>query len=106
MPRSQEAYTFFWKANQLHGWACQWYPSPFTATIDLPEATEVTFPTAEHWMMVQKALLFGDVEVAKEVIEIEGSSAAECRAVKDLGRKVKGFDEEVWVRERGESRNI
>jgi predicted NAD-dependent protein-ADP-ribosyltransferase YbiA (DUF1768 family) len=80
------------------------YPSPFKATIKFPSAErEVTFPTAEHWMMTQKALLFGDVEVAEKVLAIKGSGHKECMKVKGLGREVRGFKEEVWVRERGNS---
>ena len=61
---------------------------------------EVVFPTAEHWMMLQKALLFGNKEVARTVIGITGTSQKEMRSVKALGRKVTPFDEKVWTRER------
>jgi ribA/ribD-fused uncharacterized protein len=110
---TKDACVFFWKVNDMHGWGSQWYPSPFTASIQLkpkserntkaaPEQVTVTFPTAEHWMMAQKALLFGDHGIAREVLAIEGSGQDECKMVKGLGRKVRGFDEDVWVRERGE----
>jgi predicted NAD-dependent protein-ADP-ribosyltransferase YbiA (DUF1768 family) len=87
------------------------YPSPFkhnvtfppSSTSSEPTTVEVTFPTAEHWMMMQKALLFKDVAVALEVLAIEGSGHMDCTNVKALGRKVKGFKEDVWVKERGES---
>jgi len=55
---------------------------------------EVTFPSAEHWMMVQKALLFKDVEIAREMLLVSMAQ------VKALGRKVKNFDEEEWVKSR------
>ena len=51
-------YLFFWghtnKTNQVTK-SCfsQWYESPFT--ID-----DITYPTAEHYMMAEKAKLFGD----------------------------------------------
>jgi ribA/ribD-fused uncharacterized protein len=54
---------------------------------------EVTFPSAEHWMMVQKALLFEDAEKAREILEVPDDMAA----VKALGREVKNFDDEKWV---------
>ena len=57
------------------------------------EEEEVTFPSAEHWMMVKKALLFKDAEKAREILEEPDDMAA----VKALGRKVKDFDEAVWV---------
>jgi ribA/ribD-fused uncharacterized protein len=62
------------------------------------EEEEVTFPSAEHWMMVQKALLFKDAEKAREILEVPDNMAA----VKALGRKVKNFDEAVWVSARKE----
>lgn len=56
---------------------------------------EVTFPSAEHWMMVQKALLFKDPEIARQMLETE-----DMAQVKALGRKVKNFDEAEWVQAR------
>lgn len=58
------------------------------------------FATAEHWMMVKKALLFGDTAVAREVLSIETVSSGDLAQVKALGRKVQDFDEETWVEER------
>lgn len=54
---------------------------------------EVTFPSAEHWMMVHKALLFKDAEKARAILEVPDDMAA----VKQLGREVKDFDEAIWV---------
>jgi ribA/ribD-fused uncharacterized protein len=59
---------------------------------------EVTFPSAEHWMMVKKALLFKDAEKAREILEVPDDMAA----VKALGREVKNFDEATWVGQRKE----
>ena len=59
---------------------------------------QVTFPSAEHWMMVKKALLFKDAEKAREILEVPDDMAA----VKALGREVKDFDEATWVRAREE----
>jgi ribA/ribD-fused uncharacterized protein len=88
----------------LHsGWASQWYPSPFSVKIRFTEEGEeekVTFPSAEHWMMVQKALLFGDGEMAREILAVEEVSSASMSQVKSLGRSVQNFDEEKWVAER------
>jgi predicted NAD-dependent protein-ADP-ribosyltransferase YbiA (DUF1768 family) len=120
MPRTKDDYVFFWKIGEENEWGSQWsvhpskvtsilqkqnrYPSPFRATIKFPSAErEVSFPTAEHWMMTQKALLFGDGEVAEKVLAIKGSGHKECMKVKRLGREVRGFKEDVWVGERGNS---
>jgi len=78
----------------MNGWGSQWYQSNFTVKMTFEEGgeeEEVTFPSAEHWMMVQKALLFKDAEVAREVLACD-----DMATVKGLGRKVKNFDEEVW----------
>ena len=52
-------------------------------------------------MMTQKALLFEDSEIAKQVLAITGSGHADCKKVKAMGRKVRGFKEELWVENRG-----
>lgn len=44
---------FFWREFQPYGFMSQWYESAF-------EVDGVTYLTAEMWMMIQKARLFGD----------------------------------------------
>lgn len=106
MTRSYEDYVFFWRPSGPEGWASQWYPSPFHASVafhgdaDAP-LEEVRLPTAEHWMMLQKALLFRDYDIARQVLAIGGNKSADCAKIRSMGRKVKNFDEEVWVKERG-----
>lgn len=53
------------------------------------------YVTAEHFMMVQKARLFGDKK-AEEII----LSNDHPRAAKDAGRQVKGYIDEVWAAHR------
>ena len=108
----QEDYVFFWKINEVQyvnrtsaninnlviqsGWGSQWYKSEFTVKLRFEEGgeeEEVTFPSAEHWMMVRKALLFGDAEKAREILGVPDDMGA----VKALGRQVRNFDEAVWV---------
>lgn len=101
MPPSQDDFVFFWKPGSAHGWASQWYHSPFTARIELHIAPntdidsehEYEFPTAEHWMMACKALVFGDKDVFQRVLE---AGADDMAAVKALGREVHNFDDKVW----------
>ena len=102
---AKPTYIYFWKVSQANGWASQWYPSPFTATLSLnpgePGKQEtVVLQTAEHWMMLQKALLFGDEGVARKVLGIHGTTNSDMKAVKGLGRKVRNFDEKVWAANR------
>ncbi|KAI0365849.1 DUF1768-domain-containing protein, partial [Pilatotrama ljubarskyi] len=91
---------FFWKPEQEYGWASQWCRSPFSARVTMPdgEEREVCFPTAEHWMMRQKALLFGDKAVLERIARLPKTLPP--KEVKALGRKVQEFDDATWVRER------
>lgn len=83
-------FLFFWghqqRRNGSIGTACmsQWWPAPFTVD-------ELTYRTAEHFMMVSKARLFGDESAASRILAAESP-----REAKALGRAVRGFDEEVW----------
>lgn len=51
----------------------------------------VEYHTAEQYMMAQKAALFGDKEMQKEIM-----AASHPKQFKALGQKVKGFVQEVW----------
>lgn len=62
----------------------QFYPCDFTLDGQ-------RYRWAEQWMMAGKARLFGD-EAALKAILAAGSPAA-C---KQLGRQVRGFDEDTW----------
>lgn len=87
----QKDYLFFWghtpKNEGVIDKSCfsQWYPSGF-------QVKGIKYPTAEHWMMAQKALLFNDNEIFDMILIAEKPSIA-----KDLGKKVKGFDAKVWA---------
>ncbi|KAF8189966.1 hypothetical protein K438DRAFT_1832414 [Mycena galopus ATCC 62051] len=99
--RNPSDYTFFWSTNHINGWASQWYQAPFTATVNMDGVDqEIEFLSNEHWMMLHKALLFSDYDVAKEVLEIDGTSKQDMAYVKKLGRKVQNFNEDVWVQNR------
>jgi ribA/ribD-fused uncharacterized protein len=66
----------------------QWWPARFTVDGQ-------AYPTAEHYMMAEKARLFGDDIARAEIIAAQ--SPAEVKA---LGRTVRGFDDERWVEHR------
>jgi ribA/ribD-fused uncharacterized protein len=72
------------------GCLSQWYPAPFTVD-------GVRYPTAEHYMMVGKARLFGDAEAERLVLASDDPGRA-----KGAGRRVSGFDEETWAARRYE----
>lgn len=50
--------------------------------------------------MVQKALLFSDLDIAEATVAIESTGRGAMAQVKALGRKVTGFDEKIWKAER------
>ncbi|GGM28095.1 NADAR family protein [Dactylosporangium sucinum] len=87
-------YLFFWghhpRADGSIGPSClsQWWPAGFAVD-------GVTFPSAEHFMMYRKALLFGDAAVAERILTVTHPNEA-----KTLGRRIARFDETVWERER------
>jgi len=66
----------------------QWWPASFS--ID-----DQQYPTAEHYMMAEKAKLFGDDEAYARILSARNPSEA-----KALGRRVKGFDEQLWTARR------
>lgn len=66
----------------------QWYGAPFSLG-------GRTFPTAEHYMMFQKALLFRDDQAAEKILAAKSPAIA-----KKLGRTVKGFVQGAWDEER------
>ncbi|KAF2473367.1 DUF1768-domain-containing protein, partial [Lindgomyces ingoldianus] len=75
---------YFWRPHDHNGYLGQWYSSEFTHE-------GCTYATAEMWMMVGKARLFGDEEVASMML-----ATTDPKTHKKLGREVRGFDEKVW----------
>jgi ribA/ribD-fused uncharacterized protein len=86
-------FLFFWghqPATSGIGPCClsQWWPGGFV--------TEgIHYHTAEHYMMAEKAALFGDYKARQAVLDC--SNPADAKA---LGRKIQGFDEDTWARHR------
>ncbi len=86
-------YVFFWghkKPKEGVSKTCfsQWYEASF-------EIDGVIYQTAEHYMMAEKARLFGDTEAEKKII-----SASNPGEAKKLGRSVLGFDNNLWLENR------
>lgn len=83
-------YLFFWGHKPLPsgeiGKPCfsQWWPTHFSVE-------GVSYPTAEHFMMAEKARLFGDENARAQILKAESPKDA-----KQLGRRVKNFNEEAW----------
>lgn len=87
-------YLYFWGHTSKtdgqidHSCLSQWYDSPFMVD-------DVHYPTAEHYIMAQKAKLFGDTAIFYQIIHTRHPKQA-----KDLGRKIAGFDEAIWLTHR------
>jgi len=77
--RDHADYVFFWS-----GPFSQWQRAEF-------DLDGIRFNTAEQAMMYGKAMLFGDDEIARQIV-----ATRDARKQKALGRQVRGFDPAVW----------
>ena len=66
----------------------QWYPAPF-------EVRGQRYVAAEHFMMAEKARIFGDEETRAKILATDDPGKA-----KALGRAVRHFDEARWKEHR------
>lgn len=108
-------YTYFWKSQSIFS---QWHPSKFIYK-------DITFSSAEQFMMYSKAKMFGADDIAQKIIDYnetplikkflngELSDTDICndkgilrewdgyqKAIKDQGREVKQYVEDVWKAKR------
>lgn len=87
-------YIYFWgntpkdKTKVDKSCFSQWYDSPF-------KVAGITYKTAEHYMMAQKAKLFNDTEIFEKILQSDSP-----KEVKSFGRQVKNYDETTWVANR------
>lgn len=83
-------FLFFWghhpNADESVGKGClsQWWSAPFTVD-------GIIYPTAEHFMMAEKARLFNDEVALREILNASSPGKA-----KSVGRIVQGFEDSVW----------
>jgi hypothetical protein len=77
-----------WGGAPPLGWLAPWTPTFFKTSVGI-------FNSAEQHFMHAKALLFGDHAIAERILRV--SSPGQAR---ELGRRVRGFREDVWVAER------
>ena len=87
-------YLFFWKPEKIGsgelapGCLSQWWSAKFIIK-------GITFSSTEQFMMAEKARLFNDLEIYNQILKCKSPVQ-----FKQLGRKIKGFDEEVWKENR------
>jgi len=80
-------YEFFYETSSLFS---NWYPAQYTLN-------GIMFNCSEQGVMYDKAILFGDENVATEIMKCNSSQQ---RKMKQLGRTVKNFDENIWKNNR------
>ena len=85
-------FTFFWGHTPPDGadgpgpWVLsQWYPA--VTVVD-----RVEYPTAEHYMMTEKAKLFRDKKALAKIASSDDPAVA-----KEAGREVRGYVDAVWA---------
>ncbi|KAL0958320.1 hypothetical protein HGRIS_000465 [Hohenbuehelia grisea] len=90
--RKKSDYIFFRKPTEpSYGFLSPSYPFPFEATVQPPwqkSAGKITFPTVDHWMVFQKAVLFNDKITALRLLRITGASIDDMVRVRQLGLNV------------------
>jgi ribA/ribD-fused uncharacterized protein len=80
MMREIEGFYFFWR-HQFGQWTKR----------DIVDPDGVTYNCCEQYMMHKKAMLFGDMEKAKEIIQEQAPSLQQ-----QLGREIKNYSEAQW----------
>ena len=80
----------FHNPNEENGYLSNWWLSPFTIN-------NVTYSSAEQYMMHQKALLFQDNQIAEAILKTN-----DIAKIKAYGRKVKNYDDTIWNDKRKE----
>ena len=74
----------FHNPDEEYGFLSNWYKSEFTAC-------GMVFSSMEQYMMYQKAICFHDEEIASQILKTK-----DVAEIKQLGRTVKKYDENVW----------
>lgn len=74
----------FHNPDEINGYLSNWYLSDF-------ELNGIRYSSMEQYMMYQKAVLFGDDEIAQQIME-----TTNVGKIKALGRSVRNYDDVVW----------
>ena len=81
--RVTDKHVCFWSE-----WPSNWHPAEFDIEVN---GVMCHFHNTEQYFMYMKAIVFGDEEIAKQILE-----NGDPKKVKALGRKVQNYDEKVW----------
>ncbi|WWC63342.1 uncharacterized protein I303_105942 [Kwoniella dejecticola CBS 10117] len=81
---------WYWQVNDTTPFSLACMSQWFATTFHDPDHPHLTFPTAEHYMMYRKALVF-DPDVADDI-----ARAPTPEEAKERGRKIRNFDRKKW----------
>jgi ribA/ribD-fused uncharacterized protein len=85
--RVTDKHVCFWNE-----WPSNWHPAEFDIEVN---EVHCHFYNTEQYFMYMKAIVFGDEEIAKQIL-----ADGDPKKVKALGRKVQNYDEQVWNEKR------
>ncbi len=85
--RVTDKHVCFWNE-----WPSNWHPVEFDVEVN---GVKCHFYNTEQYFMYMKAIVFGDEEIARQILEV-----SDPKKVKALGRKVQNYDEQVWNEKR------
>lgn len=74
----------FHNPKEENGYLSNWYLSDF-------QIKGIMYTSMEQYMMHQKAIVFDDYEVAREILQTN-----DVAQIKQLGRSVSGYDDVIW----------
>ena len=74
----------FHNPDEINGYLSNWYLSDF-------KINDINYSSMEQYMMHQKAILFGDDEIATQILE-----TSNVGKIKALGRMVKNYSDVMW----------
>lgn len=75
----------FHNPEEEYGFLSNWYLSEF-------QHDGIRYSSMEQYMMYQKAILFGDLEAAEQILNTD-----KVGTIKSLGRSVKNYEDSVWA---------
>lgn len=79
-----ETVVCFHNPEEINGYLSNWYLADFSVD-------GIQYSFMEQYMMYQKALLFQDMEIAKQIL-----NTSNVGKIKALGRSVKNYEDIIW----------
>lgn len=74
----------FHNPQEENGYLSNWFESSF-------KIENIEFSSMEQYMMYEKAVLFNDMEIASQILEL-----SDVATVKSLGRAVRNYNDVLW----------